>query len=68
MKLVFLIRPSGNRLSETRSGKQPYAIGLKSGSLMALAGLCESWRSPAGERIRNFTNNHSVERIVRPTS
>ena len=36
------------------SGKQPYAIALKSRSLMAFAGLWENWRSPAGERIRSF--------------
>lgn len=30
--------------------KQPYAIGVKGGGLMALAGLWENWRSPAGER------------------
>jgi len=35
-------------------GKQPYAIGHKGGGLMALAGLWENWRSPAGERIRSF--------------
>jgi putative SOS response-associated peptidase YedK len=35
--------------------KQPYAIGLKSGGLMALAGLWESWHSnPSGERVRSF--------------
>ena len=39
---------------KTPSGKQPYAIGLKGGGLMALAGLWENWRSPAGERIRSF--------------
>ena len=39
---------------KTASGKQPYAIALKSGRLMALAGLSENWRSPAGERIRSF--------------
>jgi putative SOS response-associated peptidase YedK len=39
---------------KTASGKQPYAIGLKGGRLMALAGLWENWRSPAGERIRSF--------------
>jgi putative SOS response-associated peptidase YedK len=36
-------------------GKQPYAIGLKGGGLMALAGLWESWRSrSSGERVRSF--------------
>jgi putative SOS response-associated peptidase YedK len=39
---------------KTPSGKQPYAIGLKGGGLMALAGLWESWRSPEGERVRSF--------------
>jgi putative SOS response-associated peptidase YedK len=39
---------------KTPSGKQPYAIGLKGGGLMALAGLWETWRSAAGERIRSF--------------
>jgi putative SOS response-associated peptidase YedK len=40
--------------AKTPAGKQPYAIGLKSGGLMALAGLWENWRSPAGERVRSF--------------
>ena len=36
-------------------GKQPYAIGLKGGGLMALAGLWETWRAPSsGERVRSF--------------
>jgi putative SOS response-associated peptidase YedK len=36
-------------------GKQPYAIGLKGGGLMALAGLWETWRAPSsGERVRCF--------------
>jgi putative SOS response-associated peptidase YedK len=35
--------------------KQPYAIALADQSLMALAGLWETWRSPAGETIRSFT-------------
>jgi putative SOS response-associated peptidase YedK len=40
---------------KTATGKQPYAIGLKGGGLMALAGLWESWRSrPSGERVRSF--------------
>ena len=39
---------------KTPTGKQPHAITLKTGGLMALAGLWESWRSPAGERIRSF--------------
>jgi putative SOS response-associated peptidase YedK len=39
---------------KTPTGKQPYAIGLKGGGLMALAGLWETWRSPEGERARTF--------------
>jgi putative SOS response-associated peptidase YedK len=40
---------------KTATGKQPYAIGLKGGGLMALAGLWESWRAPSsGERVRSF--------------
>src|SRR5215472_1793548 len=34
--------------------KQPYAIALADPQIMALAGLWETWRSPAGERIRSF--------------
>jgi putative SOS response-associated peptidase YedK len=36
------------------AGKQPYAIALADRGLMALAGLWENWRSPAGEWIRSF--------------
>jgi putative SOS response-associated peptidase YedK len=36
------------------NGKQPYAIALADRSLMALAGLWENWRSPAGEWVRSF--------------
>jgi putative SOS response-associated peptidase YedK len=39
---------------KTTAGKQPYAVGLADGRLMALAGLWESWRSPAGEWVRSF--------------
>jgi putative SOS response-associated peptidase YedK len=35
-------------------GKQPYAIALADRGLMALAGLWENWRSPAGEWVRSF--------------
>jgi len=38
----------------TGMGKQPYAIALADRRLMALAGLWESWRSSAGERVRSF--------------
>ena len=41
--------------AKTATGKQPYAIALKGGGLMAMAGLWETWRSPEGERIRSFT-------------
>jgi putative SOS response-associated peptidase YedK len=42
---------------KTASGKQPYVIALAARKLMALAGLWESWRSPAGERVRRFAIN-----------
>ena len=35
--------------------REPYAAALADRHLMALAGLWESWRSPAGERVRSFT-------------
>jgi putative SOS response-associated peptidase YedK len=35
--------------------RQPYAIALADRSIMALAGLWETWRSPAGELVRSFT-------------
>ena len=34
---------------------QPYAIALADHAVMALAGLWETWRSPAGETVRSFT-------------
>ena len=40
---------------KTAAGKQPYAIALADRRLMALAGLWDTWRSPAGESIRSFT-------------
>jgi putative SOS response-associated peptidase YedK len=39
---------------KTATGKQPYAIALADRHLMARAGLWETWRSPAGERVRSF--------------
>ena len=39
---------------KTENGKQPYAISLTDRGLMALAGLWETWRSPAGERVFSF--------------
>lgn len=38
----------------TGSRKQPYAIALRNGGPMALAGLWENWRSPDGEWVRTF--------------
>jgi putative SOS response-associated peptidase YedK len=35
--------------------REPFAVGLADRRLMALAGLWENWRSPAGERVRSFT-------------
>jgi putative SOS response-associated peptidase YedK len=40
--------------AKTASGKQPYAIALADRGIMALAGLWETWRSPAGETVRSF--------------
>jgi putative SOS response-associated peptidase YedK len=37
---------------KTETGKQPYAIALADRGIMALAGLWENWRSPAGEWVR----------------
>jgi len=34
--------------------RQPYAVALADRRLMAMAGLWETWRSPAGERVRSF--------------
>src|SRR5205807_763462 len=39
---------------KTAPGKQPYAVALADRGLMALAGLWENWRSPAGEWVRSF--------------
>jgi putative SOS response-associated peptidase YedK len=39
---------------KTETGKQPYAIALADRGIMALAGLWENWRSPAGEWVRSF--------------
>jgi hypothetical protein len=47
-------------------GKQPYAMALKSRGLMALAGLWENWRSPAGRTHSQLCDRHyGAERIVR---
>jgi putative SOS response-associated peptidase YedK len=35
--------------------KQPYAIARSDGAPMAMAGLWETWRSPAGEAVRSAT-------------
>ena len=39
---------------KTGTGKQPYAIALANRGIMALAGLWENWKSPAGEWMRSF--------------
>jgi putative SOS response-associated peptidase YedK len=39
---------------KTGTGKQPYAIAFGDRGIMALAGLWENWRSPAGEWVRSF--------------
>ena len=46
------VRHEGWGISDS---KQPYAIGLKGGGLMALAGLWENWLDPSSkERVRSF--------------
>ena len=47
---------------KTATGKQPYAIALADRRLMALAGLWENWRSPAGEWMRSFAIITTVRR------
>jgi SOS response associated peptidase (SRAP) len=42
------------RIEKAPTGKQPYAMALVDRGIMALAGLWENWRSPAGERVRSF--------------
>jgi putative SOS response-associated peptidase YedK len=39
---------------KTATGKQPYALALADRGIMALAGLWENWKSPAGEWVRSF--------------
>jgi putative SOS response-associated peptidase YedK len=54
---------------KTEIGKQPYAIALADRRLMALAGLCENWRSPAGELGAQLRHHHDrTERSMRPAS
>jgi hypothetical protein len=43
---------------KTAIGKQPYAIALADGGLMALVGLWEDWRSPAGEWDTELRDSH----------
>jgi putative SOS response-associated peptidase YedK len=37
-----------------KAPKQPYAVALRDGAPMALAGLWEGWRGPGGEVVRTF--------------
>jgi putative SOS response-associated peptidase YedK len=39
---------------KTATAKQPYAIALGDRGIMALAGVWENWKSPAGEWVRSF--------------
>jgi putative SOS response-associated peptidase YedK len=49
---------------KTSAGKQPYAIALADRGLMALAGLWENWKSPAGEWVRSH-RHHDAQRAMR---
>lgn len=40
---------------QTSKPKQPYAFGRDDRQPLALAGLWESWKDPAGELVRTFT-------------
>ena len=40
---------------QTSKPKQPYAFGREDNTPLALAGLWESWKDPAGELVRTFT-------------
>jgi putative SOS response-associated peptidase YedK len=51
--------------AKTTTGKQPYAIALANRSLMALAGLRENWKSPAGEWMHFRHHHHHTERAMR---
>ena len=42
------------RWKKTPGGKQPYALALAGHGIMALAGVWENWKSPAGEWMRSF--------------
>lgn len=37
------------------ASRQPFAVALRDGSAMAVAGLWEGWRQPDGEWLRSFT-------------
>jgi SOS response associated peptidase (SRAP) len=59
------------RSERRRPGEQPCAIALADRRLMGIAGLWETRRSPAGERIRSFTiitarPNEFVRRTPQP--
>jgi len=41
-------------MEKNATGKQPYALALADRGIMALAGVWENWKSPAGEWVRSF--------------
>jgi putative SOS response-associated peptidase YedK len=54
---------------KTGTGKQPYTLALADRGIMALAGLWENWRSPAGEVGPDLRDHHHpAKRIVRRAS
>jgi putative SOS response-associated peptidase YedK len=53
--LVERVTNSFYEWKETARGKQPYAIGAVDGSLLAVAGLWETWCRSGAEPVRSFT-------------
>ena len=58
MKAVFPYEMCAERADDTGkqgAGKQAYAVALRSGAPMAVAGLWEGWKQPDGTWLRSYT-------------